>query len=102
MRHSLGLRLIVLFLALALAISCTFMFGMQRAFSTGWRAVIKPRVADYVDRLAAALGSPPDIARAQALTEKLPLSVEIDGPVVRWRSPTTRRARVRRHFRNPA
>lgn len=90
MRHSLGLRLIVLFLALALAISCTFMFGMQRAFSTGWRDVIKPLVADYVDRLADDLGSPPDIARAQALTEKLPLSVEIDGPVVHWRSPTTR------------
>ena len=90
MRHSLGLRLIVLFLALALAISCTFMFGMQRAFSTGWRDVIKPLVADYVDRLAGDLGSPPDIERAKALTARLPLSIEIDGPVVHWRSSTTR------------
>jgi signal transduction histidine kinase len=86
MRHSLGLRLIGLFLALALAISGTFMFGMQRAFSTGWRDVIKPLVADYVDRLAADLGSPPDVAKAQALAERLPVAIEIDGPSVHWRS----------------
>lgn len=90
MRHSLGLRLIVLFLALALAISCTFMFGMQRAFSTGWRDVLKPLVADYVDRLAADLGSPPDIERARALTQRLPVTVEIDGPQVHWRSAPPR------------
>ncbi|MGM9486288.1 ATP-binding protein [Ideonella sp. YS5] len=86
MRHSLGLRLIVLFFALALAISGTFMFGMQRAFSTGWREVIQPLVADYVDRLAHDLGDPPDIARAQALAERLPVVIEIDGPNVHWRS----------------
>ena len=90
MRHSLGLRLIVLFLALALAISCTFMFGMQRAFSTGWRDVLKPLVADYVDRLAADLGSPPDIERARALTQRLPVTIEIDGPQVHWRSAPPR------------
>ncbi|MFZ5547199.1 MAG: HAMP domain-containing sensor histidine kinase [Pseudomonadota bacterium] len=90
LRHSLGVRLIVLFLALALAISCTFMFGMQRAFSMGWRDVIKPLVADYVDRLAEDLGQPPDVARAEALSTRLPLSIEIDGPVVRWRSANAR------------
>jgi signal transduction histidine kinase len=86
MRHSLGLRLIVLFFALALCISGTFMFGMQRAFSTGWRDVIQPLVADYIDRLAHDLGDPPDIARAQALAERLPVVIEIDGPNVHWRS----------------
>lgn len=90
MRHSLGLRLIVLFLALALAISFTFMFGMQRAFSTGWRDVVKPLVVDYVDRLAADLGSPPDVERAKALTSRLPLTIEIDGPQVHWRSAPPR------------
>ncbi|MEK8029568.1 HAMP domain-containing sensor histidine kinase [Ideonella sp. DXS29W] len=97
MRHSLGLRLIILFLALALAISMTFLFGMQRALGMGWRDVIKPLVADYVDRLAGDLGSPPDIQRAQALTARLPLSIEIDGPVVHWRSPTARPALLEEH-----
>jgi signal transduction histidine kinase len=90
LRHSLGLRLVVLFFALAMAISGTFMFGMQRAFSAGWRDVIRPLVADYVDRLAADLGQPPDVARAEALTTRLPLSIEIDGPVVQWRSSRAR------------
>ena len=86
MRHSLGLRLVVLFFALAVAISGTFLFGMQRAFSTGWRDVIQPLVADYIDRLARDLGDPPDIARAQALAERLPVVIEIDGPKLHWRS----------------
>ena len=97
MRHSLGLRLVVLFMALALAISLTFMFGMQRAFTTGWQDVIKPLVADYVDRLAADLGSPPDVARAQALTARLPLTIEIEGPVVQWRSAPPRPGFVEAH-----
>ncbi len=97
MRHSLGLRLIGLFLALALAISCTFMFGMQRAFTTGWQEVIKPLVADYVDRLAADLGSPPDIERAQALASRLPLMIEIDGPELHWRSSPARPGFVEAH-----
>ncbi len=43
-------------------------------------------MADYIDKLAADIGSPPDIARAQALTQRLPLSVRISGPMVNWRS----------------
>jgi signal transduction histidine kinase len=86
MRHSLGLRLIGLFLALALAISFTFMFGMQRAFSAGWRDVIKPLVTDYVDRLAADIGTPPDVAKADELAQRLPVSIDIEGPLVQWHS----------------
>jgi signal transduction histidine kinase len=97
MRHSLGLRLVGLFLALALGISCTFMFGMQRAFTTGWQEVIKPLVADYVDRLAADLGSPPDVARARALTERLPLTIDIEGPQVQWHSGPPKPEYVEKH-----
>ena len=63
-RHSLRMRLVVLFVGLALALTAVFLSGMQRAFSGGWREVVRPLVADYVDRLAADLGSPPDVARA--------------------------------------
>jgi signal transduction histidine kinase len=34
------------------------------------------------------IGSPPSIARAQALAQRLPVSVHISGPVVNWRSET--------------
>ena len=85
-RRSLGLRLVLLFLLLALAMSMTFLFGMRSAFGVGWRDVIRPLVADYVDHLAKDLGSPPDPALAQAMTQRLPLSIRIEGPQVQWSS----------------
>ena len=84
--HSLRWRLVTLFLLLALAMSMAFVGGMQKALSAGWREAVRPLLADYVDRLAAEIGSPPDLARAQALVARLPISVRIDGPTVRFDS----------------
>lgn len=84
--HSLRLRLITVFLLLALCMGAVFMGGMQRAFSTGWRDAAKPLITDYMDRLVADLGSPPDVGRAQALASRLPISIRIEGPTVNWQS----------------
>ena len=84
--HSLRVRLVALFLLLALAMTAIFVIGMQRALSIGWRDAARPLVVDYVDKLAADLGSPPRIEAAQALVQRLPLSVHISGPLVNWRS----------------
>ncbi len=86
------MRLMLLFLLLALAMAAIFLAGMQRALSGGWSGVVRPLVSDYVDRLAAEIGSPPDVARAKALVQRLPLSVRIDGPAVQWDSQPQRRA----------
>jgi signal transduction histidine kinase len=91
-RHSLRLRLITVFVLLALAMAAVFLGGMQRAFSAGWREAARPLVADYVDRVAAEIGTPPDLARAQALVARLPISVRIEGPVVNWDSHPERQA----------
>lgn len=95
LKHSLGRRLVLVFLLLALALSGTFLAGMQRALSGGFEAVVRPLLADYVDRLVAEIGSPPDPARARALVERLPLSVHIEGPAVQWDSHPARHARLR-------
>ncbi|MEP6825483.1 MAG: ATP-binding protein [Ramlibacter sp.] len=86
MRHSLKRRLVALFILLALAMSGAFLFGMQKAISVGWRDAARPMLVDYVDRLAAEIGSPPSAARAQALADRLPVTVRISGPQVNWRS----------------
>lgn len=86
MRHSLRLRLVALFLLLALAMSASFLFGMQRAISMGWRDAVRPLVGDYVQRVADEIGSPPSVQRAQALVQRLPVSISIRGPQVNWRS----------------
>lgn len=70
-----------------------FIVGMQRAFSTGWRDVARPLVDDYVDRLAADIGSPPELARAEALAARLPISVRIEGPRIHWDSHPDRERR---------
>ena len=86
MSHSLRWRLVALFLLLAFAMSAAFLGGMQKAFSVGWREAVRPLLVDYVDRLAAEIGSPPDLARVQALVARLPISVRIDGPTIRFDS----------------
>jgi HAMP domain-containing protein len=90
LRHSLKARLVMLFLLLALGITAAFLFGMQTALTIGWRDAARPLLSDYVDRLAAEIGTPPSVERAQALVRRLPVSVAIDGPVVRWRSHPAR------------
>jgi signal transduction histidine kinase len=94
-RHSLKWRLVTLFLLLALATTAVFLFGMQRVVQGGWQGYARPLVADYVDRLAGEIGTPPDAQRARRLAERLPISVRIEGPQVQFDSHPERRTRAR-------
>jgi signal transduction histidine kinase len=97
LRRSLGLRLALLFAALALVMALVFLGGMQRALSAGWQSFVRPLLYDYVDRLAAEIGSPPDRARAEALVARLPLAIRIEGPSVNYDSaPDSAAGRWRR------
>ena len=86
LRHSLKARLVAFFLLLAAALAGTFLFGMQNAIGIGWRDAARPLVADYVDRLAGEIGTPPSVDRARSLTQRLPITVRIHGPQVQWES----------------
>jgi len=86
MRHSLRARLVLVFLLLAAAMAATFLYGMQKAVGMGWREAARPLLADYVDRLAAEVGTPPDVGRARALADRLPVTIRIEGPRVQWDS----------------
>ena len=85
-RHSLRARLTLLFLLLAVAMTLTFIAGMQALMRSGWQDIARPLVANYVDRLTAEIGTPPDPSKAQALTRLLPIRIRIEGPVVNWSS----------------
>ncbi|QBK05229.1 sensor histidine kinase [Hylemonella gracilis] len=87
-RGSLKLRLVLLFLVLALAMVFTFIRGAQRAFTLGWHDTARPLLTDYVDRLAAELtvDGRPSLERARALVQRLPVTVDIHGPELNWRS----------------
>jgi len=89
LKRSLRLKLLLVFLLLALGMALIFVVGSQRALGNGWRQAVAPLLADYVDRLATDIGSPPSVERARALADRLPISIRIDGPVVRWQSEAT-------------
>ena len=99
LHRSVQWRLVGLFVLLALATTVVFIGGAQRLLRAGWQDYARPLVTDYVDRLTAEIGSPPDVALAAARAQRLPLRIRIDGPTVVWRSdagaPDDRRARWR-------
>jgi signal transduction histidine kinase len=100
--HSIKLRLVLIFLLLALTVTAAFLFGAQKAFSVGWREAARPLLMDYVDHLAAdiTVGGVPDVARAQAIAERLPVTIDIQGPQINWRShPGHERPRWKREAR---
>jgi hypothetical protein len=79
--HSIKLRMVLVFLVLAAAMTFVMVTGAQKAFSVGWREAARPLLMDYVDRLAGEItaGGLPSVERAQAITRRLPLTVRIDG-----------------------
>ena len=84
--HSLRIRLVLVFMALAVTVAVTFMGGVQKAVAVGWKEAARPLLMDYVDRLTAEIGSPPSIERAQAIADRLPVTLRIDGPQIHWAS----------------
>jgi signal transduction histidine kinase len=86
LRHSLHWRLVALFLLLSLGTAAVFLGGTQRVVAGGFNVFVKPLLTDYIDRLAAGIGSPPDVAHAQQLVARLPITLRIEGPQVNWDS----------------
>lgn len=86
--HSIKLRMVLVFLVLAAAMTFIVVKGAQKAFSMGWREAARPLLIDYVDRLAEKITATgvPNVAHAQAIAERLPLTVRIQGPQVNWAS----------------
>lgn len=90
-RHSLKWKLVRLFVLLAIGTTIIFLAGMKEVVRLGWQGWGRPLLGDYVDLLSADIGTPPDVAHAQALVARLPISIRIEGPQVNWDSHPQRR-----------
>ena len=85
--RSLSFRLLALFLALALL----FVYGTFVAFrwvynSDEIRGLISGHLSLHVSYVKEDLGSPPNIGRAIAITERVPVDIRILGPDIDWAS----------------
>ncbi|MDH3712361.1 MAG: HAMP domain-containing histidine kinase [Gammaproteobacteria bacterium] len=87
LRRSLFARLMLIFLVTAMAL------GALKQISDAlveeerpYRQLVRGHLRTYVDYLLGELGTPPDRARARALTRDAPLDIRVDGPAGTWTS----------------
>ncbi len=98
--HSIKLQMVLVFLVLAVVLCGVFVVSVHRVFMVGWREAAQPLLGDYLDRMAEDLmvDERLDVARAQALTRRLPLTLCVcdgDGQV-HWSSHAALQGRCQR------
>lgn len=86
LRYSLTARLLLLFVATSIALGTLISYSLRLAGSHQFRAIFRPHLVQYLDYIQRDIGYPPDIQRARALTERLPLIIHIRGPNIEWSS----------------
>ena len=85
-RHSLSIRLVLLFIITGMVIGSIEIFAVSRALHKGFETTLKPHLRQYVKYLLDDIGTPPNLERAKQLSQELPLPIQINGPDVNWTS----------------
>jgi signal transduction histidine kinase len=85
-RHSLSAKLLGLFLLTALLLSIVIKLGFEIGLKNSWEKNTQPHIAEYVTHLLSEMGDPPDITRAKALADRLPLDITLRGNGIDWSS----------------
>lgn len=87
LRHSLSLRLLAIFLLLAALFAWGVVSGIRWAYrEDDLRTLISGHLSLHIDYVKQDLGTPPRPERAQAITERVPVDLRIEGPDLHWAS----------------
>ncbi len=89
-RRSLSGRLLGLFLATALLLILVVLGGFRYGLQGEWRQALMPHLREYATHLRQQIGDPPQVARARALVQRLPIDIRIAGPDGDWQSSDQR------------
>jgi len=85
--HSLTTRLLVIFFLSSLAYGYVARFAYTVFLDTDYlRQIVGSHIALHSEYILNDIGSPPDIERAKAIVQKVPVDVRIVGPDVDWSS----------------
>nr|CAA6814973.1 MAG: Unknown protein [uncultured Thiotrichaceae bacterium] len=77
-RHSLSLRLLLMFIIAGILISILFQVMLGAAIGQHVKTQVKPHLSQYAEYLLLDIGSPPDIERAKLLSDRLPVEIRIE------------------------
>jgi signal transduction histidine kinase len=87
--RSLSFRLLAIFLVLGALFAYGAMTAVRWVYSEDeLRELISGHLSLHVDYVRRDIGNPPDIGRAVAITEKVPVDIRIVGPDLNWASDT--------------
>lgn len=87
-RHSLSLRLLLLFVIAGIVLGIVFQVVLGLAISSHIKARSTPHLKQYFSYIQQDLGFPPNIAKAKALTVQLPIDIHLSTPGEVWSSAT--------------
>ncbi len=85
-RHSLTTRLVFLFVVMAVLFLILVGSSLRWAFRANFQESIRPHLFRYMEYIQKDLGSPPEIAKAEAIVNQLPVEIHIFGPEGSWSS----------------
>lgn len=84
--YSLSGRLTLLFIGMTLLLLLVLGNSIGRVLRDHFQLTLQPHLQQYLEYIRADIGAPPDLARAEALSRELPLTIEIAGPGGVWTS----------------
>jgi len=85
-RRSLTLRMMLLFLITAFAISFILHLTLGLALKNQFETNLMPHILQYQHYIRKEIGTPPNISRATAIAERIPVDIYIHGPRINWSS----------------
>lgn len=85
--HSLSARLLLVFFVASMAYGYSARYAFTLFQDTDYlRRIAGAHTALHTDYILQDLGSPPNVARAQAIVERIPVDIKIIGPDMDWSS----------------
>ncbi len=85
-RYPLSIKLITLFIAIALIFLFLIGWAFKHSFREGFHDIVRPHLLKYLEYIQTEIGNPPDLARLQSLARRLPGDVQVIGPDLNWSS----------------
>ncbi len=87
-RHSLSIRLLLLFIAAAVVIVILFQTTLGFIITKQIKTKVAPHAHQYLHYVQQDIGYPPNIEHAKTLVNTLPVDIKITGPDKNWASST--------------